>query len=274
MARSEDLDFPDYRNYLRDEFFKRLSKNPQYSLRAFARTVGLAPSRVSMLFSHRQGLSKRKALVIGNKLGFEALFLEYFTLLVEARHARSRTQRQFALAQLSDKKTKLKRYKMISDDLFLPISDWWYIAILQLGALSDFNGELSYIAKKLSLDMRIVKSSVARLERLGLVAIENNRVRIITPNLSTTENVPSAAIRSFHRQILEKAMNAIENQSVFERNISSFVMPMDANKIADLAKLIASFKDQVYQETQSHEVKSDVYCLGIQLFKLTTKDGL
>ncbi|NUM59851.1 MAG: hypothetical protein HUU56_14525 [Bdellovibrionaceae bacterium] len=38
-------DFPDYRDYIREEFLKRLSKNPQYSLRAFAKNIGLAPSR-------------------------------------------------------------------------------------------------------------------------------------------------------------------------------------------------------------------------------------
>jgi uncharacterized protein (TIGR02147 family) len=270
MEAYTESNFPDYRNYLREEFLKRLAKNPQYSLRAFARTVGLAPSRVSQLFNQRQGLSKRKAIDVGKKLGFETAFLKHFALLVEARHARSKTQRQFALSKLCEKTNKVKLYESVSDDIFRTISDWWYVAILQLGALDDFQGELAYIEKKLSLDPRIVRSSLERLERLGFVSVKNNRVKIISRNIATTENVPSSAVRSFHRQLLEKATAALEEQGVHERNISSFVMPMDAHRIDEIVELIGNFKEQVHQTIRNHE-KTDVYNLGIQLFKLTTR---
>lgn len=262
-------ELPDYRNYIREEFLKRLSKNPQYSLRAFAKNLGLAPSRVSLILNHRQGLSKGMAISIGKKLGFDNHFLQYFALLAEARHARSRTQRENAIKKLTKKKKESSRYVSLSQDAFQVISDWWHIAILQLGAIADFDGQITTIAKRLNLDLNLTKLAVERLARLNLLRIENDRVQIITSNITTTPNIPSTAIRSFHEQVLEKAQDAIQNQNINERNLSALVVPMDIKKYQSVVSLIDELNEKVYDETQSHQKKTDVYCLGIQFFKFT-----
>jgi len=49
-----------YRDYLQRSFKSRINTNPAYSLRAFARDIGLHPARLSMVLSKKQGHTHQK----------------------------------------------------------------------------------------------------------------------------------------------------------------------------------------------------------------------
>jgi len=82
-----------YRSFLRLELERRCKQNPRYSLNAFARDLGLAPSRLSEVFSEKQGLSREVATRISEKIGLNQDETETFCDLVEMEHARSAEKR-------------------------------------------------------------------------------------------------------------------------------------------------------------------------------------
>ena len=89
-------EFVDYRDILKDELSSRCQKNPRYSLRAFARDVGLSSARISEVLNYKHGLSRKSGTQISKKLGFSNEEAEYFCTLIESSDARSRIVKENA----------------------------------------------------------------------------------------------------------------------------------------------------------------------------------
>jgi uncharacterized protein (TIGR02147 family) len=65
--------YSDYREYLRNVLEEKQQKNSRYSLRSFAKTIGVAPSSLSSALSGTRGLSTQHAQIVGKKLGLGVL---------------------------------------------------------------------------------------------------------------------------------------------------------------------------------------------------------
>ena len=57
----------DASSYLQEELALRKARRPQYSLRAFARDLGMSPSALSEFLAGQQGMSKDRAVGIGGE---------------------------------------------------------------------------------------------------------------------------------------------------------------------------------------------------------------
>jgi uncharacterized protein (TIGR02147 family) len=60
----------DYREYLRDELGQRVQANPQYSLRAFARDIAIAPQVLSLVLNGKKNISSEVAIELAKKIKF------------------------------------------------------------------------------------------------------------------------------------------------------------------------------------------------------------
>lgn len=90
----------DYREILREQLNRRIKQNRYYSLRAFARDLQLAPSRISEVLNRKQGLSAKAAQKIANRLRLAESDSAYFIDLVVSEHARSPRDREAAKIRL------------------------------------------------------------------------------------------------------------------------------------------------------------------------------
>src|SRR5689334_15303008 len=91
----------DFRSTLRNELAERCRRNPRYSLRAFARDLGIEPARLSDVLNEKKGFSKTLALRLASRLGFSEKETERFVESVESLHARSKTARRIATERLA-----------------------------------------------------------------------------------------------------------------------------------------------------------------------------
>src|SRR5436309_2305259 len=122
----------DYRSILREELEQRCKANPRYSLRAFARDLGLSPSGLSRILREHQGLSGSSALRIARKMKMSSEETERFRNLVIAADGRSRDHRKAAQTQLAVEEESRRRFQRLELDVFRAISDWYHYAILEL----------------------------------------------------------------------------------------------------------------------------------------------
>ncbi|MBT3984385.1 MAG: hypothetical protein HOE90_23720 [Bacteriovoracaceae bacterium] len=60
-----------YKKYLWDEFQQRIRRNPSYSLRSFARALGIDPSALSRVFNHKASLGPYSVQKIVNNLSLD-----------------------------------------------------------------------------------------------------------------------------------------------------------------------------------------------------------
>jgi uncharacterized protein (TIGR02147 family) len=260
----------DYRHVLRAELESRLSRNPVYSLRAFARDLGISCSRLSEVLSGRYGLSREASLGIAARLGLSPTEQQFFGDLVESRHARSRVKRELAKARLKLRK-KTTPENRLALDRFQLIADWYHYAILELTYLDGFQSDAVWIARFLEISETTARDAIERLQRLGLLIVRDGRFAAVDDFFDTESDVPSQALRKFHRQILEKAIDAIHLQTVHERELSAMVLAVRREQIPEAKTFIREFQREFVRRFGDGANKDDVYTLSTQFFSLKGK---
>ncbi|MBC7421482.1 MAG: TIGR02147 family protein [Bdellovibrio sp.] len=262
--------YQDPRDYLRAEFAERSMRNSRYSLRAFARDIGLSPSTLSEVLNGHHGLSRIMALKSGARINLNSSNCENFADLFEARFSKSSEKKQNALLRIQHRKSLTN--ENISLDAFRVISDWQYMTILELVGLPECpSSEKStqWLSQKLGLQEKVVQESVDRLQRLGLLILAKDHKWVATDDFTGVgENIPSLAIRRFHRQILEKALQALDFQTVEQREVSSTVFSLDKTQLTAAKAELRKFRLDFANKYTSATNKNAVYCLSFQLFNL------
>lgn len=94
------LDHEDVRSFLRGVADERARRNPRYSLRAFARDIGVKPTRLFDIMSHRRRLSRDLAAQIAELLKLDHFEAECFASLAESSDGTSERLRRNAQSRL------------------------------------------------------------------------------------------------------------------------------------------------------------------------------
>lgn len=256
----------DYVDILKDHLSDRCKRNKGYSLRAYARDLGISPQRLSHILNGRHGLSPKSAALIANSLGLNESETAYFCALVEKKHARSKSVKDEANKKLNEMKSF---YKDLSIDHFKIVADWYHYAIMELSLTESFSTNPKWIAKTLAITEIEAKMAIERLLRLELMEINKKGVLKITGNFfADPKGTPSSALRQFHKQLMQKAHDAITIQPVETRDYSSTVIAINEDDLP-LAKLeLKNFREKFDKKLSSNNKKTKVYCLGMQFFCL------
>lgn len=242
-----------FRLWLQRQFTERCKKNSRYSLRAFAKFLSIDHSSLSQILSGKRPISKRSVKAICEKLVANPRDLKAFGLI-------KKTQAVDA------------DYMQMSLDTFAVISDWYHIAILELTFVKGFKTEPKWISKKLSITTEEAKSAVERLKRLGLL-LEKNGSYIKSSKLLTNRSdvSTSAAHKELQRQIIEKALLAVDECAAEEKDITSMTMAIDVSNLDKARELTKKYRRDMCALLEDGE-QTQVYNLGIQLYPISKKE--
>ena len=112
-------------------------------------------------------------------------------------------------------------------DAIRVMSDWYHVAILDLVLLKDFDPRIGKIAAYLGITEIEAKLAVERLLKLGLLVRRNGRLVKVSEELLSPTDIPSEGLRRLHSQMIAKAGESLEGQSIDRRYISSRTMAID-----------------------------------------------
>lgn len=256
----------DYRRFLKDELLKRQKKNRAYSLRAFARDLGMSSSRLSEILNSKVGLSETRASVLADRLQLNPEDKELFVDMVESEHARSSVLRAAATERV---KARYIDVPILDEEEMNLMSDWHHMALLELIGLEKVDHTPEGYAKKLNLEIEAIHESFALLEKLGYVQKTPDRWIATDPVTTTTNNIPSSSIKHYHNQMLEKARSALYEQNVATRDFTSIVFAMNSEQVEHAKKRIRDFRRSLVQELESIPGKDRVFYLSMNMFSLT-----
>ena len=253
-------DFNDYRPWLEYELTKRTQKNPHYSLRAFSKTLKMSVAQLSRILSGTRPLTLKASEAITEALNLSPEEKNHLIQLIIHQTSSRRKHPHTP----TDKDTFLD----LSIDAFTTISKWYHYAITELTFLKTFQSDPIWIAKILGINTNEARAAIGRLKRLGILEEKKGRLTKASKPLTTTHDIPSAAIRSFHKEVLEKAILSLEQHEVSERDMSSMVMAADPKNIKTAKEKIKKFRRSLCRFLESGK-PSRIYNLGIQLFPLS-----
>ena len=248
---------------------ERKASNPSYSLRAFARDIGLSAPQLSNVMSGKRGLSEGMASRVLAKLALDPREQSWFKTSLKAKFSKSgkdRSEAQNTVAALSAE----VETKYLDLDLFRAVSNWYHFALIELIKISTGkNNSVSHFSERLGISETEINLALGRLMRLELISHPKKGYVASQDTVIADQGIPSEAVKNFHRQIIEKSIQAMALQTASERYGYSATLPVKVNSVERAKKLIKKFRSDFAKEISDHEGGEEIYGLSLQFFKLT-----
>lgn len=231
--------------WLRQQYLKRKRSHPGYSLRDFAKFLNLPPGRLSELMSGKRRIT--------------AKLMEKICTALDA----GEKERQALLEAANQKKGEYKPLKkQLTEKQFSVIADWYHFAILSLLQTTDFQSDVSWIAKRLGISTVQCQAAVDRLIDLGLLKYKDEDLIRSYGKVLTTTDVTSEALREAYRQTLTHAMKSLDTYSVEEREIGATTLVFDPGRLPEVKKEIRKHRRKLSELCEKHP--------GTEVYELTT----
>lgn len=255
--------------FLHAELRERNLKNPRYSLRAFARDLGVSASRLSELLRGKGKMSTPFAQSIAEALGPDSEKAKLFLSMVLAEKSQNSTERQMAEKQVRLWKNYLAVEELMLDE-FQQMSDWYYLGIWNFLHLKTKNNVPGICDEFPDLSVETVKSCLQTLTRFDLVEEEDGYYFATKEKLKAFYEFSSFAVRQYHKGMMQKAAKTLDDLPLEERYFLSHIFCIGEEQYQQIQeKMNTFFKELSLELKESRPEKLDaVYSVGAQCFRL------
>jgi uncharacterized protein (TIGR02147 family) len=252
---------PFCRTLLQHELARRCERNPRYSLRAFARMLEVDPGLLSKVLANKRRLTLAMAQHIAQQLELEPATRRRFLLSITG-------QEQEGGEDAGAGPASAEEQTLIDETQFQIIADLRHYGILELSTTADFKPDARAIAARLGMTAIEAQLAIERLLRLGLLVRDGDQLIKRSASVTTAnKNVTTGALRLHQKQVLKLAINALENEPLERRSMTSMTMAVAPGKVPLAKRLIQQFMDDLCEVMQEGEL-SEVYQLGVSLYPL------
>lgn len=252
-----------YTDFLKQEFQERSLRNISYSLRAFARDLNLTSGNLSDILNFKSRLSKEKANLVADDLRLsqedKKLFLKLVDIAFLDDDKKAREQLQILNYDSS--------YITLADDYYRVLTEWYYFALVELVRVKDFRNEDEWIAHRLQIQTSDVRPAIERLLRVQLLKQIDGELIQTYDYFISPSGTPLDTARKFHKQLLQRAAIAIEEQSIEERNFTSGFLRVRKSDLPRIGEKIKQFRREMAAEIESGDEHDSVYAFSIQFFR-------
>jgi uncharacterized protein (TIGR02147 family) len=264
------FDHTSYRTYLGNVLEDKVKKNAAFSLRSFARNLELSPSHLSRVLSGSKKLSMVMAGRVAQRLQLGRSETSYFMLLIQLEMTKDEEIRAEILKTMASKSKSAQR-KTLDLETFKTISDWHHFAIIALAKIPGFRNDPHWIARRLEIQPLEATHAINRLLNLRLLeqTPEGELRPVEAQDITTSDDIVSAAIRENHRQQLQRATTALNKQPVDIREFNNLAVAMRPKDMERAKKLIRDFVDK-FNEEMDTAGGTEVFQLNVQFFQSTS----
>lgn len=255
-----------YKNRIQEELTLRCERNPRYSLRAFAKALGIDAGAVSRILSGKLVPSVKVAEKLVEKLDLSSSEQRQFLVSVGAAHrARNSHRVDPIFRKLESQSVQVKE---LSAEIFRVIADWYHYAILELTFTPGFKSDPQWIAAELGISPLQAKLAIERLLKLSLLERNKETFRKADQKISTGEkHLTTTAHRNRQKQVLEKAIFSLENDAIESRSNTAMTMAIDPTMLPLAKEKILKFNQELCELLESGK-RTQVYELSISLFPI------
>lgn len=264
------FNYEDPRLFLLDFLENRQKKDSKYSVRKWSKEMGLkSHSLLVMLLQGKRKIKTQHCEFLNKGLNFTKLEKDYFQTLIQYQNSKNHEEKKLISSFLNDMNPGHEfKSKEVSE--FIAISNWIYMAILAMTELKNFKGTEDEIYSLLDgkVNKSEIRSAIVRLLDLELLKWNSQNKLVATYNqITTKDDVKNEGAKEYHRQVLDLAKDAIDEQSLNEYEFQSFTMAIPKEKISLAKEMIRKFRSKLSKAVSSNG--DNVYQTSIQFFQLT-----
>ncbi len=248
-----------YLTKIKQDLSQKQKVNPHYSLRAFARDLGVHPSTMSQILKGNRPLPLKDSSRVVEKLNLGP------------------KERTLFMESLLKSKVRLDNIKidevdnrfMLDESHYKIIAEWEHYAVLDLFELKSFEPTLTEIAQRLGITENRADVVVNNLLVSGLLKVNaDGSFMKVHEDVRTTEDIKSQALKDSHKETMRMGIDKLDQIEVELRDFSSSTIAVDLNKLPEAKAIIREFRQKMAALLSGGE-KTDVFQLAIQFYPLT-----
>lgn len=253
---------------LSKEFQNRLQRNPRYSLRSYAKALGLHPSALSRILAGKQLLSTQASAAVAENLRLtddeKRLFL---TSVVDAH----RLQDMEKLGK-SVRQPGLRQERVEAPASARPIIERIFCAaLMELTLTKDFQWDAAWIAHRMDLSADEAREMMAALLASGMLARQDGRIVKVHRDTTSVGPLSDEHRRAGQEEVLRLTERSLRTRSRTEHTQLTLIAATDPSKLEEARRRFFTFMNEIGDLLQAGE-RTEVYALGLQFFPLTAKD--
>lgn len=269
------FEYLDYRDYLKAHYQVTKAQRPSYSFRLFSKLAGLrSPNFLKLVIDGQRNLSAESVERFSTAIGHDAAEAEFFADLVAFNQAESLADKNRAFERIAASR-RFRNARRIDGDLFAYLSHWYNPAIRELAARCDFNEDPRWIASQLQPRISVAAAAEAMqlLLSLGLLVRDQETGRIARgePTLTTEHEVRSLGAKAFHRQMIERAAEAMETVPREHRDLAALTVCISPKTAALVKQRIHQFQEAIAELCDADGESDVVYQMNLQWFPLSVQ---
>ena len=235
-----------YREILKDIFVQRVSNNPSYSLRAFARDLNLSVSYLSEV------LTSKKIL--------KATYIDQIILKLDLDENSATIFKESCLFENQGKSS----LKEISKEDFNDINDPLVFALLSTFFLEDFVNDIDWISEKLRISQEKCHQLINALVEKDILEIKDGQItrkslNYIVKNFSNPEK-----LREFHQKCLFQIDQSLTNMPSEKIHLNHLSFAIDPDKMSTFREKTDKYLDEIEKLMETGPQK-DLYSLAVYL---------
>lgn len=239
---------------MKAELSRRQSQNPKYSMRKFAKDLGISAGGLSNILNERFEMSIKRAADVLSGLR-----------LPPGEDEKLRAQMGLRVE---------RRTIEISPQNASVLTNWIHCAVLHFFDLDVPDKSVPVIATRLALPTKIVQGILEELLANGFLRTKENG-EIYKPEVHWQGGdggaISPEIIRSHHRDSLQIAARSIDGIPTEHRDLSSITFCGHPDQLALAREEIRNLHQRISAVMESESRKTEVYRLSVALFPLTVE---
>jgi uncharacterized protein (TIGR02147 family) len=260
--------------YLTNQLEEKKSKNSNFSLRSWAQQMGFkSHGPLHHMLSGRRNIPKKYIPFFIQSLKLKTKEAKYFEAMIDFQRAKDASEKEMYYDRLKEiapgeikDAVEVESFKYISNPL--------HYFILEMTELKNFKYNLGWIKQHLYLDVSLkdIEDVINRLLTLGFL-IEKDGVLSKTEKLFTTKaDFVNEGVQEYHKNVSLAAISQIKNQTVDERDFSSFSFNIKNSDLCEIKETLKEFTFNIMKEYEAKSKEGDeTYHLNLHFFGVSKK---
>lgn len=174
-------------------------------------------------------------------------------------------------SQLQALRSQLGRSRRLTEGEMTLLESWFFFAIKQALQARE---SLTFTQLEGILENKVSRQQIERsaqlLAAMGLCQISKEAIRRLPKgqeDLRTSFDVPSTSIRKFHRNVLARASESLDEQGVLDREFLAATARISKSQIPEFKTRLREFLDQFLADCGTEEA-DQIYQLGLHFFRV------
>ncbi len=245
-----------FRLTLQTELARRCAENPQYSLRAFAKYLGIDHSTLSQLLRGKRQFSEKTIRKFGVRLGLDESAIVRW---IQEEQRQSQTEES------------AHQVRQLTQDVASLMTDVNHYAILELTRTQGFQPDSRWIARMLGISVDEVNIALQCLIRLGLLEMVSHQqwVDHLGDAMATMEDFTQAGIEHYLQQLHQLTIRSMEREPTSRYALSATTLAVSSTRIPAAIEMINRFREKLSAFLATPGEHDDVYHLQLSFVPVT-----